>query len=119
MQSLCFCSATEINKCIKLVDQVCKEDLEALKQPAPSRKRRGKPTEEDENEGQGKKRAKRKDVKSGKAAAAVTPHKAASNSIPAISGIVSMLGRQNYLKTKQYSDYVEWREAIIHRLQSK
>lgn len=117
MQSLCFCSATEINKCIKLVDQVCKEDLEALKQPAPSRKRKGKSTEENEDEGQEKKHTKRKSAKSSKTAA--PPPKPQNKSIPAVSGIVSMLGRQNYLKTKQYNDYVEWREAIIDRLRNE
>lgn len=127
LHSLCGCSTTELNKSIKVVKATCDDMIVGLKNQSTSvarGSRRGKGSikeieeknNEEETEEKGKPGDKKKVSQSKKRkAVAEEPIKAR---IKPVSGIVSMINHQDYLKTKRYGEYKKWKADLIRDIKT-
>ncbi|CDH60458.1 hypothetical protein RO3G_08538 [Lichtheimia corymbifera JMRC:FSU:9682] len=140
LQDMCACTATEINKYIKVINDICKEDLEKLKEKETSsqstrvtrRTRRRAEDEEEHVQLSDTKRRKRSTKEaststtttSSKSIDKISTKKPAANNTTTTatsnprSGIVSMISHQHYKDTRRYKDYIAWSDALRQQLRT-
>lgn len=125
LHSLCGCSTTELNKSIKVVKATCDKTIIELKNQSTStartsRRTKGsiKETEEEETKEKGKLGDKKKVTQSKKRKASIEEEPVKPRIKP-VSGIVSMINHQDYLKTKRYAEYKKWKSDLIRDIITK
>ncbi|KAG1554011.1 hypothetical protein G6F49_008181 [Rhizopus delemar] len=95
LYQLCSCSLTELNRCIKIVNDVCSKQLAKFKEQKSTTSKKKRLVEEAEEEtNKSRKRA---------------------NTTP-VSGIVSMIDHRDYKSTRRYRDYTAWHTRMIDQL---
>ncbi|KAG2230694.1 hypothetical protein INT48_006911 [Thamnidium elegans] len=116
LHSLCGCTTSELTKSIKVIRATSSKKIAALKNESTSagrssrRKRRDSVPVQEEKENKEEGNQKEGDIKK------VKKVKTTPKTIKPISGIVSMINHQDYLRTKRYADYQKWRSNLIHHL---
>ncbi|KAI7871630.1 hypothetical protein BDF14DRAFT_1763045 [Spinellus fusiger] len=130
LQSMCACSPVELTKSIKTMQEQCKTFIGALKKKSthtltkPSEKR--KRGEDAENDSTCTSASKKTKVPKEKGSTVSLTTKRLENDLPVrrlernkpISGIVSMIPRQDYKHTQRYKEYLEWHQGLVARLSS-
>lgn len=132
---MCACTSTEINKYIKVINDICKEDLEKLKekettsQPTRATRRTRRRAEEENEQVQlpDTKRRRRSNKETSTTSKPTTTSTAATKKDDTAttatttnprSGIVSMISHQHYKDTRRYKDYIAWSDALRQKLRT-
>jgi lipid II:glycine glycyltransferase (peptidoglycan interpeptide bridge formation enzyme) len=127
LHALCGCSTAELNKSIKVVKATCDETILELKNQSTSvarSSRRGKGSIEEAGKEEKKQKEKAGDTKKATIATQSKKRKLMVEEpikviIKPVSGIVSMINHQDYLKTKRYAEYKKWKSNLINELTTK
>lgn len=143
LHTLCACTKTDLNKCIKLVETTCAEYIIELKSKSTksvrsrrTQKQNGKEGDEEEEKKQegsiepmdvdvetkksDKGQASNSTKKRKRGAATLVSNAAIATpklSAKPVSGIVSMINHQDYTKTKRFVDFKQWKSTMIDELQ--
>ncbi|KAK9765584.1 hypothetical protein K7432_005972 [Basidiobolus ranarum] len=126
--TICGCPNNQFNGVLKVLEQICKEEIKALedsKKGAKTPKKKKKAQEEmDTDEPVSTENGEKPPLENSKTPVQKSPVKAAKpiQSDPAqiqgpVSGVAAMISGIDYRHTRKYREYLNWKQSILTEIQ--